>query len=178
MKRLLLFLLVIGLLIVPSSLAKENLTESARVEYTLPYSGMLPDSPLYFLKAFRDRLIATFISDPIKKAEFDLLQADKRLSAAIALFEKGKKDLAESTISKGENYFEDGLKNLDLAKRQGREIGGLVTNMELSAKKHLEVLSKMKMETSGDLLAKFEVLEKRILGYQDKVLDFKASLQQ
>src|ERR1700704_2037322 len=42
---------------------------SQTVDYTLPYPGLLPDSPLYFLKTFRDRLISFFISSPIKKAD-------------------------------------------------------------------------------------------------------------
>src|SRR5581483_4884765 len=77
------------------------------VVYTMPYPGLLPDSPLYPLKAFRDKVVSVLISDPQKQAEFDLLQADKRLGAGIALLKKNKKDykLAESTIDKGENYF-------------------------------------------------------------------------
>lgn len=182
MKRrlsIVLIVAIVSLLIVfitPLSFAQEEGTESAlqnsgqaRVEYTLPYPGILPDSPLYFLKAARDRVVVFFISDPFKKAEFDLLQADKRLSAGIALFEKGKKDLSESTISKGENYFEDGIKNLKEAKKQGRDVGGLLNTMDLSAKKHLEVLSDLKKKTSGEILKKFEVLERRMLEFANEV---------
>ena len=39
-----------------------------RVDYELPYPGLLPDSPLYFLKISRDRLIEFMIGDPIKKS--------------------------------------------------------------------------------------------------------------
>jgi len=178
MKRLislLILLLIASLLIVQTSFAKEDAAGSnaARVEYNLPYPGMLPDSPLYFLKAFRDRVIATFISDPMKKAEFDLLQADKRLSSAILLFEKGKKELAESTISKGENYFDDGIKNLELARKQGKLNAGFLTSMELSAKKHLEILGNLKEETSGGLLKKIEVLENRMQKYLAQVEELK-----
>lgn len=131
-------------------------TESARVDYDLPYPGILPDSPLYFLKTFRDRFYSFLISDPVKKAEFDLLTADKRLGAATVLFDKGKRELAETTISKGENYFEDAIKNLKLSKMQGRPIDiGLMTDMELSSKKHKEVLLQMTEKSDGKLKEKF-----------------------
>src|SRR3989344_6985739 len=52
-------------------------------EYTLPYPGILPDNLLYPIKVFRDRIVSFLISDPLKKAEFNLLQADKRLQAGV-----------------------------------------------------------------------------------------------
>lgn len=156
----------------------QNSTESGRVDYDLPYPGILPDSPLYNLKTFRDKVVSLFISDPTKKAEFDLLTADKRLGAAIILYEKGKKELAETTISKGENYFEDAIENLKLSRTQGRPIDvGLMTNMELSSKKHKEALTQMAGRTSGGLKERFlkdlERAEKFIL----EVMELKADLE-
>lgn len=173
-----LLLIVVVLLVVPiSSFAKEGVlqqsSEQAKVEYTLPYPGILPGSPLYFLKVFRDRLVSFLISDPLKKAEFDLLASDKRLGAAVSLFEKGKKELAESTISKGENYFEDAVKNIKLAKKQGRDIEGLLKNMFLSSSKHLEIILSLKEKTEGQLFKKFETLEMRMLEFQIQVEQLK-----
>lgn len=140
-----------------------------KVDYQLPYPGVLPDSPLYGLKVLRDRIYGFFVSDPLLKSEFDLLQADKRLNSGLFLFNKGKKELAESTISKGENYFDDEIKNLRLAKQQGMEINYLVSNTSRSLKKHAEVLSQLKKQTKGSLKKKFEVLEKRILDLEKQV---------
>ncbi len=70
-----------------ASLAQENSKENVMtstssskktIEYALPYPGLLPDSPLYILKAIRDRIIEVLISDTMKKANFELLAADKR----------------------------------------------------------------------------------------------------
>ena len=47
------------------------------IEYVLPYPGILPTHPLYFLKIVRDRIIELLISDRVNKAEFYILQADK-----------------------------------------------------------------------------------------------------
>lgn len=146
----------------------------ASVDYNLPYPGILPDSPLYFLKTFRDKLVSIFISDPIKKAEFNLLTADKRLGSGIALFAKKKFDLSETTISKGENYFEDAIKNVKLAKMQGRPIDlGLLKNMELSSKKHKEVIEEMVEKSSGNLKDKFLKDLARATVFVDEVIKFR-----
>jgi hypothetical protein len=86
-------------------------TTAPNVTYDLPYPGVLPDNPLYGLKAVRDRIISFLISDPLKKSEFDLLQADKRVQAGLFLLHREKPDvgLAISTISKGQNYFEEAI---------------------------------------------------------------------
>lgn len=153
MKRLLfhcLIVLVASLLFVQTSFAQEA-TESAKNEYQLPYPGLLPDNPLYFLKVAKDRIIVFLISDPFRKAQFDFKASDKRFSAGIALFEKGKYELSESTISKGLNYFEEGLENLGLAKKEGKLIElGLLTNMELSTKVYVENLEKMVSQTKDN----------------------------
>src|ERR1700683_4754974 len=62
------------------------------VDYQLPYPGMLPDNPLYFLKVFRDTLTSFFINKPLDKANFDLLQSDKNVEASYLLVtqEQGK----------------------------------------------------------------------------------------
>lgn len=148
--------------------AQDVASESAKNNYQLPYAGLLPDNPLYAVKALRDRIIEFLISDPIKKAEFDLLSADKRLSIGMALFEKKKFDLAESTISKGENYSGEGIKNLDQAKKEGRQIDpSLLVAYESSTKKHKEILEGLIARSSGETKKKLgktlERVEKFIL---------------
>src|SRR5258708_5901910 len=159
MKKIILLTIAALLFAVTSVFAKNTInTKKQVVEFQLPYAGILPDSPLYGLKTFRDRLISFFISDPIKKAEFDLLESDKRLSGAVALFAQGPKkyDLTESTISKGENYFEDAIKNLKTARKEGRTIEqNLLGNMDLSSRKHKEILQDMISKTTGDLQKRF-----------------------
>lgn len=115
------------------------------VDYELPYPGLLPDSPLYFLKMIRDRLVWFLISDPLKKADFNLLTADKRLNGALYLFreDKNKIKLVESTISKGENYFEEAIKKVKEAKKQGMDTADILRRLETSSQKHQEILEKM-----------------------------------
>ncbi len=74
------------------------------IAYDFPYPGLLPDHPLYFLKAIRDRALDIFTLDPLKNAELYLLFSDKRANSAKFLAEKGRSDLAITALSKAEKY--------------------------------------------------------------------------
>ncbi len=121
----------------------------APVDYQLAYHGLLPDNPLYFLKVLRDRLIDFLIADPLKKAEFYLLQADKHATSGVALFVKGKQELAETTISKGENYFEIGIVKLQEARKQGSDTKNLSQIFAVSLQKHKELVTGLIAQSSG-----------------------------
>ena len=47
-----------------------QMTTETTVKYELPYPGILPDNPLYFLKQIRDWIMERLITDPLKKIEF------------------------------------------------------------------------------------------------------------
>ena len=111
------------------------------VEYVLPYPGILPDHPLYFLKMARDRILFWFITDPLRKAEFNLLQADKRLNSGLALLSKENYALAESTLSKGGKYLEQVVVEIEKAQKVGKDTDALTSKLSLAALKHQEVLS-------------------------------------
>lgn len=113
------------------------------IEYAMPYPGLLPDSPFYGLKMARDWVVAFLISDPLKQAEFGLLQSDKRVGAGIYLINKDttKANLALSTISKGQQYFQKALTDAKNAKKQGYPIKTFVSKMHLASQKQQELLS-------------------------------------
>ncbi len=116
-------------------------TPTKTVDYALPYPGILPDHPLYFLKALRDRILGWVISDPIKKVEFNLLMADKRLAMGSLLFDEGKKDLALTTVSKGEKYFDQAVSNLMIARGVSKDSASvLAVRLNKAAQKHEEVI--------------------------------------
>lgn len=141
------------------------------IEYQLPYPGLLPDSPLYFLKTFRDRIIGFLISDPLRKAEFDLLTADKRLNGGVYLLrkDKSKEELAFSTISKGENYFGEAISKVKEAKKQGMDATFVLKKLSLSLKKHKEVLKELETKVSQKTKQEVKVLEKRGDNFEKEV---------
>jgi len=136
-------------------LAKVAGPVSVRVEYYLPYPGILPDSSLYRLKALRDkvRLVLTFGQEA--KAEKELLFADKRIGAAAALIEGGKVSLGVSTATKAEKYLESAVKRIIALQRGGHDVKSMLGILTKATAKHIEVLETM-MERTGD--------EKGVLG--------------
>lgn len=144
-------------------------SKTTGVQYDLPYPGILPDNPLYFLKAIRDNLLGVFITDPLKKADFTLLQADKRLAASFALFNVGKYDLAITTLSKSGNYFHQSINKAAEAKRAGRDANPIIQRLLVASKKHQEVIIQMEEKTKGETRNNLELLLKRTKEFQDMV---------
>ncbi len=115
-----------------------------KIVYNLPYPGLLPDHPVYPIKAIRDRLVDFFTRDYIKKARLYLLYSDKRVNMALFLAKKGKNKLAVSSFSKGEKYFQKILPLLETSKKQGvSPPSDLIDNLKLSNAKHGELLDQL-----------------------------------
>lgn len=125
--------------------------EQEKTDYFLPYPGILPDHPLYSLKLFRDRILDFLIRDPLKRIEFNLLMSDKRLNMGIYLTDKGKAELAEQTVSKGEKYFIKALDELKKAREQGRDLRDLPKKLETALLKHEEVIISLQERSPEDV---------------------------
>jgi len=139
------------------------------VAYFMPYPGLLPDHQLYFLKAFRDRTLAFLISDPIKKAEFDLLQADKRIEASYLLAKERKIDLAQETFSKGENYFDESLSQFRILKQEGKATQDFLHKLVLANQKHREILRMIEGKLSQNQRQAFVRDDKRLQEFEKTV---------
>jgi hypothetical protein len=116
---------------------------SQKVEYTLPYPGILINHPLYFLKRFRDQILEAFISDPVKKLEFAILQTDKFLNMGIMYANDGKWNLAAQTLSLSEASMAIAVKQLGNLKDTKEVPGQLIIKIQTSLKKHIEVVEDM-----------------------------------
>lgn len=115
-----------------------------KVVYNLPYPGILPDHPLYFIKVIRDRLLEIGTREPMKKAELYFLLSDKRVAMATELSKKGKDNLAMSTFSKGEKYFLKVPPLVKISEKQG--VGppsGFIDKLKQSNRKHREIAEDM-----------------------------------
>lgn len=125
-------------------------TPTPTLEYALPYPGILPDHPLYFLKAIRDKILLLFTYDHVKRTNLNLLLSDKRLVMGQLLWEKGNADLSTSTFSKAEKYLLSATLELGTLKKQNSLPPGLADKVELAAKKHEEVISKLMGMTADE----------------------------
>lgn len=162
MKKLLLIILFVSsfLYVTPSFAQTDNSTQSAdifitqpvtvssQVNYTLAYPGLLPDSPLYFLKALRDRVVSLLINNAVKQSQFNLLTSDKRINAATMLIAKGEDDLAITTISKSNNYFSEAITAANKAYIQSKSNVWIYGNLKTAIKKHEEVMHDMQKALS------------------------------
>lgn len=137
--------------------------------YELPYPGLLPDSPLYIFKVTRDKIVNFLISDPLKKAEFNLLQADKRLNAGVYLFDKNKIPLAITTISKAENYFHQALASAREARREGLNASDITGKLRASSEKHKEILIILEKKSPKNFKTGFSSQQKRIIELQAEI---------
>jgi hypothetical protein len=114
---------------------------ASQIDYYLPYPGrVLPDNPIWPLKASRDSLWLLVNTRPTREAELKLLFADKRLGSAAILFEKGKTEIGFSTLTKAEKYLEEAHK-LEIENRaSGLDTSEFLVKLAQSSLKHFEVI--------------------------------------
>ena len=142
--------LFFSVLATTSPKAAEPSTVSAHVNYYLPYPGILPDSPLYRIKAARDIVSTWFTFDPESKAEKELFLADKRINAAVALIEGGKSNLGLTTATKAEKYLEQSVNRTVGLQKSGRDVKSLLGKQAVSIQKHNQILLDFKKSLSGE----------------------------
>ena len=119
-------------------------TPQNKVIYNLPYPGILPDNPLYFVKIIRDRINEFMTRDQYKKAQIYLLYSDKRAAMAMSLAKKGKNKLAIDTFSKGEKYFLQIPDLLKQTKEQGSSApSSFIETAKLANAKHKELIDEL-----------------------------------
>ena len=118
------------------------------VDYYLPYPGILPDHPFYWLKMIRDRVQLWLTNQPLAKAEKLLMYADKRLGAGWALIEGNKKELGVTTLTKGEKYLERVRAEAGKLGEGGDETR-FKERLEKATKKHGQVLELLLEKTDG-----------------------------
>jgi hypothetical protein len=171
MKKALLVFLLLFLLGFNKTFAQSISSSSSvlsQVSYELPYPGILPNNPLYFLKAVRDNVLGFFITDPLKKSEYNLLQADKRLGSAKALLDLGQVDLSITTLSKSGNYFDQAISKAEQAKSQGENTNDIFNKLILSSQKQQLVIEEMIGKTKGDNKTSFKLLEERARDFEQR----------
>ena len=143
-------LLLTGVLIFLSAASTVSADEAKQVAptpvqvvpYTLPHPGLLPGHMFYSLKTMRDDIKGFLISGPLKKAEFNLLLADKYVQTSYLLVMGEKKDVAAAAqaFAKGEAYFEEAVRKTDDAKKQGLDTADITKRLTLANLKYREIM--------------------------------------
>jgi len=108
----------------------------------LPNPGATPDSPLYFLKTWKESIQTFFTFGLENKAKQYLHLADVRLAEYQKMIDKGNTKAAEKTLAKYEKQLNRALGKAEEAKQKGKETKDLTKKLEETASKHLDVLEK------------------------------------
>lgn len=109
-------------------------------DYYLPYPGILPDHPLYWVKMVRDRVQLWLTRDEEARFERLLLYADKRIYAAKVLAEGNQPELAVSTATKAEKYLDQVAVAYFRMAESGKDVRADGVRLERAQRKHYEVL--------------------------------------
>lgn len=113
------------------------------IEYELAHPGILPDHFLWPLKAARDQVWLFLTMDSLKRGEFLLLLADKRVSAAKNLMKEEKSGLAVSSSIKAERYLEQAVAQERVARKNGQDTSRFLDKLVPATLKHREVLEEL-----------------------------------
>lgn len=158
LKRVLLILLVLFFLGRP--------VLAAGVEYSLPYPGLLPDSPFYALKVMRDTIVTGVIFDQKQRAFYELFLSDKRLAAAQALLAKKETALAMTTVTKAQDYYSQAV---DLAVKVNSQ--DLTEKLVVSGAKHEDLILEFKTLVTGTNVDKLRLAFDANQKAKNRVLD-------
>ncbi len=129
----------------PSRLDQEKvLGDKEMVEYYFPYPGrVLPDHPLWPVKAARDQLWILITPKSERKAELDLLFANKRLVSSKILFVEDKPELALSVLTKAEKYLEEAINQEENARASGVDTKSFLRELATASLKHREIIEEI-----------------------------------
>lgn len=144
---------------------------TVKSDYVLPYPGILPDHPLYMLKTMRDSILDFLITDPMKKAEFYILVADKHLNSGIFLLNKQKESLAAQSVTAAEQYMEKSVDLVTQAKEKGTAIPGPVKDkLTQSIAKHIQVLEQEMVSGGAEFQAVLTAALEKVKQLQNDVV--------
>lgn len=142
------------------------LGDEVLVNYNMPYTGRIaPDHVLWPIKAARDRIWILVTPDTLRKAELNLLFANKRVVSAKSLFMSDKPELGMSVLTKAEKYLEDSKKEVYVAIKEGESVNSFLHSLALATLKHRETIVEILQIAPDDAkpeIAREEEKSKRI----------------
>jgi len=133
----------------PSPLPESEIVP--KIDYQLPNPGRIqPFHLLWPAEVIRDRLWLFVTQNPLKKAQINLLIADKRLASAQQLIAQSKPELAISVAAKAEIYLVRALSHTLVAKDQGMEVDEFLYQLSFASLKHRSVLETIRAQAPED----------------------------
>ena len=108
----------------------------------LPSPGILPDSPFYFLKTWKEAIQNFFTFSAENKAKQFLHLADVRLAEYQKMIEKEKTEIAQKTLNKYEKQLNHALQKVEELKNRNEDTKDISQQLENNLNKHIEILQR------------------------------------
>lgn len=141
------------------------------IDYMLAYPGkILPDHFLWPMKAFRDRVWLILTTNDSREAELLLLLADKRLTSAKIVFEKGDPELGYTVLTKSEKYLERASQKEISNRQQGIDTSVFLERLARGSLKHMEIIREVSEEAPEDAKPTLQKLEEIPLKTYEKAM--------
>jgi hypothetical protein len=134
MKKIFLSLIILSFLIGALSVLAQS--------DNLPSPGTLPDSPFYFLKAWKETIQNFFTFGAENKAKQYLHLAEVRLAEYQKMLEKGKTEIAQNTLDKYGKQLDHALQKIEELKNKGKDTKDISQKVEDTLNNHIEVLQR------------------------------------
>lgn len=106
----------------------------------LPESGLTPDSPFYFIKAWREQFGTFLTLGAENRAKQFLHLAEVRLAEYKKMAEAGKDELSQKTLDKFNAHLERALEKISDVKKEKKDAKDLEDRVQRARLNHLEVL--------------------------------------
>lgn len=146
--------------------------DSISIDYVLAYPGsILPDHPLWPVKAVRDRLWFLSTTNHSRKAELLLLFSDKRLASSKILFERGDPGLGYSVMLKSEDYLEKASRKEESNRKEHNlDTTEFLLRLSNASLKHIETMEEIKAIAPEDAIPKIEQTQKIAEGVYERAV--------
>ena len=139
---------------------QNEILEDIFIDYYLPSPGpVLPDHPLWKLKALRDKLWLLITTNENRKAQLYLLFADKRLTSAKLLSVKGKYELSFTTLSKAEKYLAEASELETKMRNKGIDTLDFATTLIKASFKHRQIIKQILLVAPNDARSDIVLVE-------------------
>lgn len=110
-----------------------------KIDYLLPRVPMTPENPLWPAQAVIDRLHSSMVVTDLNRANLYLEDADNRLVAGQAMYEKGKVEESFVVFQKAEGYLRQSYEMAALSQNpEEKEI--FLHRLAMASLKHREIL--------------------------------------
>jgi len=132
MKKILICLVALSLLAGAASVLAEDTN--------LLSAGVTPDSPVYFLKTWKETIQTFLTFNAENKFKQYMHLAEVRLAEYQKMIEKGKTEIAQKTLDKYQKQLDRAIQKITELENKGKDVKDLSQELSTTTLKHIYIL--------------------------------------